>query len=92
MEQALTANQMIVGILTTIIGWGGFIAVLVVLRNFIIAGITQAMMAYLFRANDTNFTRLIVRRLTDGDYADAKELYLGLKEKFEASSSESEVL
>jgi hypothetical protein len=36
MEEALKANEMLVGIITTFIGWGGFIAVLVVLRNFII--------------------------------------------------------
>ncbi|MCK4539776.1 hypothetical protein KAU09_01320 [Candidatus Parcubacteria bacterium] len=73
---------MLVAIISTIIAWGGFIAVLAILRKFIVIGITSGAIYIFANGGDSTLNRLIVRHLTDKDVS-ARELYDELRLHFE---------
>jgi len=80
METALKINAELVSILTTTIGWGAFIIVLLVVRNFVIVAFTRAVQALIVHGDEA-MQRQIIKHLTDKDQL-ARDLYEEMKEKF----------
>lgn len=81
MEEALAVNKMLVAIFSTIIGWGGFIVIVAMLRSFIITAVTSAAIILMARNKDTDFARLVVRNLVNENIS-PEELYERLNEEF----------
>lgn len=91
METVATAvqiNQMLISILTTCIGWIGFIIVLLILKNFFSTAITRAAQELIMRS-DASTQRLIIKHLADREML-LEELYNELKPRYETDSTTPE--
>ena len=70
-----------VGIVTSLIGWGGLLCLFVVFRNFIIAGISRAFIQ-VFESGDKKTKEILIRFLIDKNKT-VPEIYASLKKDFE---------
>ncbi|MDA2936131.1 hypothetical protein MYX06_02855 [Patescibacteria group bacterium AH-259-L05] len=78
-------NSTIIGIVGSVIAWGGFLLLVVVLRNFIVAGISRAFIQVFESATDKT-KETLVRYLVDKN-ATIEEIYENLKKHFERQGS-----
>lgn len=71
------ANKIFIAIFSSIIGWAGFLLVLSTLKNFIVTGISRAVISWLPHASgDTQ--RQVIKYLTDKPQL-LTELYTEMK-------------
>lgn len=77
-------NSSIVGIITSLIAWGGVITLFLVFRNFFIAAITRAFIQ-VFEDGNEKTKQILARYLIDKNCA-LSEIYANLKKYFEDSN------
>lgn len=77
-------NSSIVGIVTSLIAWGGVIILFLIFRSFFIAGITRAFIQ-VFEDGNEKTKQILARYLIDKNSAIA-EIYANLKKYFEGSN------
>jgi hypothetical protein len=80
MKLALEANKLLVSVITTGIGWVSFIFIIVLLRQFVITGITLAMKELILHGNET-IQRQLIKHLTNRPML-LKELYGELQDMY----------
>jgi len=73
-------NDSIIGIITIFIGWSGVIILFVLVRNFIIAGISRAFIQVFEGSNEKN-KEILVKYLIDKN-STLREIYDHLKKFF----------
>lgn len=70
-----------VGIVTTLLSWGGVIILFLVFRNFIIAGISRAFIQ-VFESGDPRTREMLIRFMVDKNMA-YPEIYASMKQELE---------
>lgn len=86
MEEVLTSGRMLVEILDSLIGWGGFLTLVWMFRGFAIEAMSMAFAREIPHMSE-DAQRRIIRWLTDARLT-AKELYAEMKER-EAADEDS---
>lgn len=76
----LELNNALIGIVTSLIGWGGIITLFWIFRNFIIAGISRAFIQVFEDGNDK--TKQILSRYLIDKNSTLPEIYECLKKEF----------
>lgn len=74
-------NKSLTGVLTCTIGWGSLLILVVLIRNFIIAGISRAFIQ-VFESADDRTRETLIRFLVDKNLT-VPEIYENLKKNFE---------
>ncbi|MDP3954185.1 MAG: hypothetical protein Q8Q06_02100 [bacterium] len=81
MEEALAVNKEFISLFISLIGWGGFIIVCLIFRDFIVAALSNAAAWFLLQADKKTQERLIVHLVNKK--MTLRELYRELKNDFE---------